>query len=138
MEAGMNSTDFLAETEQELLPANAYSPLVLAYLGDAVYELYVRSLICRKNAPVHTLHKEATALVKAKAQSDMMEQLEPLLNEEEMAVYKRGRNAKSATVPKHADVVDYRRATGFEALLGYLYVSRQFERMETLIRRVLL
>lgn len=132
------SDEFLDSVNEALLPANAYSPLVLAYLGDAVYELYVRTHLCRKNAPVHMLHKEATGYVKAKAQSGMMETLEPLLTEEESAVYKRGRNAKSATVPKNADVLDYRRATGFEALIGYLYVSRQFERLETLIRRVLL
>lgn len=130
--------EFLSCVSHGLLPANAYSPLALAYLGDAVYELYVRTYLCHKNAPVHTLHKEATAYVKAEAQSKLMEVLEPLLTEEETAVYKRGRNAKSSTVPKNADVLDYRRATGFEALLGYLYVSRQTERLETLIRRVLL
>ncbi|MBQ1935863.1 MAG: ribonuclease III [Clostridia bacterium] len=137
METGMNG-EFLECVSNDLLPANAYSPLVLAYLGDAVYELYVRTHLCRKNAPVHQLHREATSYVKAESQSKMMELLEPMLTEEEQAVYKRGRNAKSATVPKNANVLDYRRATGFEALLGYLYVSHQTERLETLIRRVLL
>ena len=132
------SSELFSEVGHELLPANAYSPLVLAYLGDAVYELYIRTHLCHKNAPVHTLHKEATAYVKAEAQSKMMEILEPLLTPEEEAVYKRGRNAKSGTVPKNADVLHYRRATGFEALLGYLYVSHQTERLETLIREVLL
>ena len=137
METGMNG-ELLECVSHNLLPANAYSPLVLAYLGDAVYELYVRTHLCQKNAPVHQLHKEATAYVKAEAQSRMMDVLEPMLTEEEQAVYKRGRNAKSATVPKNANVLDYRRATGFEALMGYLYVSHQTERLETLIRRVLL
>lgn len=120
-----------------LLPPDAYSPLVLAYLGDAVFELYVRTFLCRQNAPVHTLHKLATGYVKAKAQSEYMAVLEPLLTEQELSVYKRGRNAKSATVPKNASVTDYRRATGFEALVGYLYISDETDRLESLLGRVL-
>ncbi len=114
--------------------ANTYSPLVLAYIGDAVYETYVRcSIVSTGNMPVHKLHKAATGYVKAKAQSDLLENILPLLTEEEMAVFKRGRNAKSATSPKHADIVDYRRATGFEALLGYLYISGRKERIVELL-----
>lgn len=132
------SKELLESVGEGLLPAGSYSPLVLAYLGDAVFELYVRTFLCRQNAPVHTLHKQATGYVKAQAQSAYMETLEPLLTEEELAVYKRGRNSKSATVPKNADVLEYRRATGFEALVGYLYVSKQHDRLETLLGRVLL
>ncbi len=114
--------------------ANTYSPLVLAYIGDAVYETYVRcSIVSTGNMPVHKLHKASTGYVKAKAQSDLMEKMLPLLTEEETAVFKRGRNAKSATSPKHADIVDYRRATGFEALIGYLYISDRKDRIVELL-----
>ena len=115
-------------------PANTYSPLVLAYIGDAIYEAYVRcSIVSTANMPVHKLHKTATGFVKAKAQSDLMEKMMPLLTEEEMAVFKRGRNAKSATTPKHADIVDYRRATGLEALIGYLYIVGKKDRLIALL-----
>lgn len=115
-------------------PANSYSPLVLAYIGDAVYEAYVRChIVSAGNMPVHKLHKAATGFVKAKAQSDLMEKILPLLTEEETAVFKRGRNAKSATSPKNADIVDYRRATGFEALVGYLYIAKKKDRLIELL-----
>ena len=107
-----------------------YSPLVLAYLGDGTYELFVRAmLVAKANEPVQKLHKKATHYVKAAAQSRIMEVLEPLLNEEELAVYKRGRNAKSHTMPKNANMQEYRRATGFEALIGYLYLKQETKRM---------
>ena len=111
------------------------SPLTLAYVGDAVYELVVRSLLVgRGNCPVSRLHHEATRLVRAGAQAQMLHTLEPLLTPEEEAVYKRGRNAHSPTMAKHATVTEYRHATGFEALIGYLYLTGQTERMLTLIR----
>ncbi len=117
---------------------NEYSPLVLAYLGDAVYELYIRSMIVAKNnMQVNKLHKEATGFVKAKAQSDIMEMILPLLSEEETLVFKRGRNAHSYTSAKNADIVDYRRATGFEALIGYLYIAGKKDRIFELLNEVL-
>lgn len=110
------------------------SPLSLAYIGDAVYEVYIRSYIMRDaNMPVNKLHKAATSFVKAKAQSDIIMALSDRLTEEETAVYKRGRNAHSYTSAKNADIVDYRRATGFEALIGYLYLSGEKARLEELI-----
>lgn len=113
-----------------------YSPLTLAYLGDAVYEMVIRTvLVKRGNCPVNQLHKKASSLVKASAQSDMMAVIEPLLTEEEHSVYKRGRNAHSATMAKHASMSDYRRATGFEALMGYLYLQEDYLRMVELIRK---
>ncbi len=113
---------------------NTYSPLVLAYIGDAVYEAYIRcSIVSTGNMPVHKLHKTSTGYVKAKAQSELMEHLLPLLTDEETAVFKRGRNAKSATSPKNADIVDYRRATGFEALIGYLYIAGKKQRIVELL-----
>lgn len=108
-----------------------YSPLVLAYIGDSVYEVFSRKKVLENNPnlPAHKLHKENVKYVKAKAQSNAMEKIEPTLTEEELAIYKRGRNAKSATVPKNADLVDYRRATGFEALVGFLELSGRHERL---------
>ena len=105
-----------------------YSPLTLAYIGDGVYELVIRTILVKKaNCPVNR------SLVKASAQSGMMEILEPLLTEEEKSVYRRGRNAHSATMAKHATMADYRRATGFEALMGYLYLKEDFSRILELV-----
>lgn len=113
----------------------SYSPLTLAYIGDGVYELIIRTVLVKKgNSPVNQLHKKASSLVKASAQSQMMELIMPLLSEEELGVYKRGRNAHSPTMAKHATMSDYRRATGFEALMGYLYLKEDYCRMIELIR----
>ena len=112
-----------------------YSPLTLAYIGDGVYELVIRTILVKKgNCPVNQLHRRASSLVKAGAQSAMMEILEPMLTEEELAVYRRGRNAHSPTMAKHATMADYRRATGFEALMGYLYLKEDFSRIVELVR----
>ena len=112
-----------------------YSPLALAYIGDGVYELIIRTILVEQgNTKAAKLHKWASALVKASAQSAMMEVLKPLLTDQEMAVYKRGRNAKSPTMAKNATVADYRRATGFEALIGWLYLSGEYKRMVDLVK----
>lgn len=112
-----------------------YSPLTLAYLGDGVYELVIRTILVKEgNCPVHQLHRRASSLVKAGAQSAMMERLLPLLNQEEEGIYKRGRNAHSPTMAKNATMADYRRATGFEALMGYLFLKEDFARLVELIR----
>ena len=115
---------------------NLYPPLVLAYIGDAVYEVYVRGrIVCEHSTmPPHKLHIESTKHVKAHAQSNSIKVIEPLLTEEETAVYKRGRNSKSATVPKNADVSDYRRSTGLEALFGYLHIKGDIKRLSELMK----
>ena len=114
---------------------NGYSPLVLAYLGDAVYELVIRTrVVNRGNTQVNKMHRMTAGLVKAEAQAKMYMLLEEELTEEEQAVYRRGRNAKSHTMAKNATVSDYRNATGFEALMGYLYLTDQIERMVELIQ----
>jgi len=112
-----------------------FSPLVLAYIGDSVYEVYVRNRVVAENPdmPPHKLHKVTTQYVKAHAQSNSMLGIEDKLSQKELAAYKRGRNAKSATVPKNADLTDYRRATGFEALIGYLYLNGEKERLSELM-----
>ncbi|WHH61398.1 ribonuclease III domain-containing protein [Petroclostridium sp. X23] len=125
----INQQAGLIKKEHGINPSQ-YSPLVLAYIGDAVYEVYIRTMLIKKgNMPVHKLHRQATLYVKAKAQSDTIHRIEGYLTGEELAVFKRGRNAKSGTVPKNADINDYRHATGFEALLGYLYLSNNTERL---------
>ena len=102
----------------------SYSPLTLAYIGDGVYELIIRTILVKKgNCPVNRLHKKASSLVKAGAQSAIMEVIEEELTPEELSVYRRGRNAHSPTMAKHATMADYRRATGFEALMGYVYLK---------------
>ncbi len=124
--------------EQFALPEvdiHAYSPLVLAYIGDGIYELLIRTiLVGRGNCQTNVLHKRASAYVKASAQAAMAFAIREELTEEERAVYKRGRNANTATMAKHATMHDYRHATGFEALMGYLYLTNQMERMIDLIK----
>ncbi len=112
-----------------------YSPLTLAYIGDGIYDLVIRSLIVGQgNTRASQLHQHTSHLVKAHTQSEIIEYLLPQLNAEEENIYRRGRNAKSPTMAKNATVGDYRRATGFEALMGYLYLTDQFERMCFLIK----
>ena len=112
-----------------------YSPLALAYIGDGIYDLVIRSLVVGKgNTQPNLLHKKTSSMVKAKAQSEMIEALLPELTEEEEAVYKRGRNAHSFTMAKNASMSYYRRATGFEALMGYLYLKNEFTRMLELVK----
>ena len=113
------------------------SPLVLAYLGDTVYESYIREHLIRQNInrKVPHLHKLAIQYSKAKAQATIIHELEDELTEEEMKIFKRGRNQKSHTAPKNADIIDYKYATGFEALIGYLYLSEDKERLEYIVKK---
>lgn len=107
-----------------------YSPLVLAYLGDDVYDLVVRSILVeRTNEPVSVLHRKSAALVKASAQTEFFHRIENMLTKEEMSVYRRGRNAKSHTMAKNASVADYRCATGVEALVGFLFLEGRTGRL---------
>ena len=117
--------------------AKRLNPLQLAFLGDAVFELFIRGYLLSDNTAlnVHKLHKEAITYVKAHGQSEIVKAIEKELAEEELYIYKRGRNAKSATVPKNADVTEYRFATGFEALVGYLYLIDNEERLEFILKK---
>lgn len=113
-----------------------YSPLALAYIGDAIYDLVIRSVVVeRANRSNNNLHKKVVKYVKAEAQSAMIQALLTELTEDEAGIYKRGRNAKSYTTAKNASVGDYRRATGYEALLGYLYLTGQNDRLLYLIKK---
>ncbi len=110
--------------------ARGYSPLALAFVGDSIYEAFIRTkLLLAANQSAAKLHRTAVSFVRAGAQALAMQALLPLLTEEEADIYKRGRNAHSHTVPKNADVTEYRAATGFEALVGYLYLSGQTDRL---------
>lgn len=112
-----------------------YSPLVLAYVGDAVYELVVRTLAVQAgNRSVGDLHRETVRRVKAPAQAAMLEAVRELLTQEEQEVCRRGRNAKPYSVPKGATPGEYHKATAFEALLGYLYLTERTERLLELVR----
>ncbi len=112
-----------------------YSPLTLAFIGDVVYDLIIRTLVVENgNAPVNKLHKKVSNLVKAPAQMELFHHIEDKLTEEELAVYKRGRNAKSFTSAKNASITEYRIATGFEALIGYLYLNNEFTRILEIIK----
>ncbi|ASS77288.1 ribonuclease III [Tumebacillus algifaecis] len=109
--------------------------LALAYMGDAVWEIFVREhlLQCGEMKP-DRLHKFATKFVNAKAQSDVLHLLMPTLSEEELTIVKRGRNAKSGSSPKNGSLIDYRHATGFESLIGYLYLCGAYERLQELAK----
>lgn len=114
------------------------NPLVLAYVGDSVYDTFVRTLLVSGGyGQVAKLHKMAIEFVKAKAQADTLEKIAESLTMDEQDIVRRGRNTKSGTVPKNADLSDYRHATGFEALIGFLYLTGQIDRLMELIRRVI-
>ena len=121
--------------ELKEIDIRTYSPLTLAYIGDAIYDLFIRTIIVGEgNCQANKLHKKVSALVKATKQSEMIKKLKIHLTEEERHIYKRGRNAKSNRVAKNASTADYRRATGFEAVMGYLYLTNQLSRIIDLIK----
>ncbi len=112
-----------------------YSPLALAYIGDGIYDIIIRTIVLSHgNAPVNKLHKECSSFVKAPSQMKMYHAIEGILTEEEAGIYKRGRNAKSNTSAKNATITEYRIATGFEALLGYLYLCNRMNRIVELVQ----
>lgn len=123
------------EFECKEVDVRAYSPLTLAYVGDAVYEVVIRTVIAeRANRAANELHKRAVKYVQAGAQAAMITALQEILTEDEMAVFKRGRNAKSNTSAKNASITDYRKATGFEALIGFLYLTDDLDRVLFLVK----
>ena len=120
-----------------LKEVNQMNMLALAHVGDAVYELLVRSMLCSaKNTPVMQLHRLTVQRVRAEAQAEAVGKLLPLLTEEELAVYKRGRNTKVNSAPHHADIAQYHAATGLEALFGWLYLQGKTERIGELFTAI--
>lgn len=137
METGVENlmSGIREEFALEDVDIRTYSPLVLAYIGDGIYELVIRSLLVgHGNAHAAKLHKKASGLVNAGAQSAMLGRIKEQLTEEELHVFRRGRNANSPTMAKHASMSDYRRATGFEALMGYLYLEGRMGRLLELVK----
>ena len=121
--------------ELKEINVNDYSPLTLAYIGDGIYEIVVRTIIVDEaNRQVNKIHKASSQLVKAQSQAKMIHLIMDMLTEEEKSIYKRGRNAKAVTRAKNASMSDYRVATGFEALMGWLYLSGQSDRMMELMK----
>jgi ribonuclease-3 family protein len=111
------------------------NPLALAYLGDAVYEMFIRQyLLSLTNHRPNQLHRHATKYVSAKAQARALQVLQPHLTEEEQDIVRKGRNAKSGTIPKNTDVIVYRHSTAFECLIGYLYLRERFDRLHFLMK----
>ena len=123
--------EYKLEMPPEQLPA-----LTLAYIGDAVYELYVRTHLLEQSHKVHSLHRLAINRVNNNTQSDLLAKVESELTEEEMAIVRRGRNAKGVQVPKNAHVQTYHRSTGMEALIGYLYLKGNEERLMWLLGQI--
>lgn len=112
-----------------------YSPLALAYIGDCIFDLIIKSLVLNQgNKQVQKMHKETSRIVQASAQSLMMREIQKHLTEEEHLVYKRGRNTKTVSPARNQSLTDYRRATGFESLLGYLYLKKEGKRMLDLVK----
>ncbi len=128
----MNINDIL--TEKNIPEINTLSPLTLAFLGDSVYEMFIRTKILGMgNRPANQLHKIAVGYVKAKAQAAAAHKILEILTDEETEIYKRGRNTNIHTVPKNADMADYRHATALEALIGYLYLKGDQVRLEEIL-----
>lgn len=128
--------DHIRETLQlKEVDADSCSPLVLAYMGDCIYDLIIKSMVVSGgNKQVHRLHEETSSYVQASAQSLMMRTIQQHLTEEEHVIYRRGRNTKSVSPAKNQTITDYRRATGFEALLGYLYLKKEYGRLMELVK----
>lgn len=121
--------------EQE---ARLKNPLVLAYIGDSVYDLYVRTILIKKSRQqVNALNHRAARVVNARAQAQAVAMLEQSLTEEEKDIVRRGRNAHPGTVAKNMSVADYKRATGLEALIGYHYLAGNYERLEELMQEII-
>lgn len=135
MEESISLLTAIKETfDMKEVDIRTYSPLTLAYIGDAVYDLIIRTLVVgRGNTSANKLHRQTIQYVKAPAQAALIEALQEDLTSEELAVYKRGRNAKPYTMAKNATVGEYKHATGLEALIGYLYLTGQMARALELI-----
>lgn len=110
------------------------SPLIMAFVGDSIYDLFIRTIISVKgNRQINKIHSECVKYVKASSQAKFLAKIMDLLDDEEKDIVRRGRNVKSATIPKHADIDDYRHATAFEALLGFLYLVGKYDRLNEIL-----
>lgn len=142
MEEGLNGLSMLSQIHREFgggeVDLRTYSPLTLAYIGDAVFEIIIRTLIVEKGQrAANTLHKHTTKIVCAQTQSKMIDAVYESLTEEEQDIYRRGKNTKIHSSAKNASLSDYRKATGFEALCGYLFLKDDTVRITSIIRQAL-
>ena len=142
MEEGLNGLSMLSQIHREFgggeVDLRTYSPLTLAYIGDAVFEIIIRTLIVEKGQrAANTLHKHTTKIVCAQTQSKMIDAVYESLTEEEQDIYRRGKNTKIHSSAKNASLSDYRKATGFEALWGYLFLKDDTVRITHIIRQAL-
>ena len=132
----MEEIEELIPRQRKLSEVNLMPPLVWAYIGDSVYELYVRTkLVNETKLNPHKLHIEAIKYVKAKAQADILTKIYDELTSEEKDIVRRGRNAENHHLPKNAEVIDYMYSTAFEALIGYLYLSKQDRRLQEILEK---
>ena len=130
--------DELIDRKKDIEDVNLMPPLVWAYVGDSVYELFIRThLVNNTKLNPHKLHIEAINYVKAKAQAEILERIQEYLTDEEKDIVRRGRNAQNHHLPKNANIADYSHATAFEALIGYLYLSKQDERLKEILLKVI-
>ncbi len=119
-------------TEEEV---NLLSPLTWAYVGDCVYELYIRTMLVNNtNMKPNKLHIETIKYVKAKSQADLLDKIKNKLTDEEKDIVRRGRNTENHHLPKNSNVIEYARATAFEALIGYLYLTKRFTRLREILK----
>jgi len=126
----------IIDRNRDIQDVKMLSPLVWAYIGDSVYEMFIRNyLINNSNAKPHVLHIETVKYVKAKAQVVTLEKIRDMLTDEEKDIVRRGRNVQNHHVPKNVDVAEYAYATAFEALLGYLYLTKQDERLKEILNK---
>lgn len=125
----------LIDREKNETDVNMLSPLTWAYIGDAVYELYIRTkLVNNTKLKPHKLHIESIKYVKAKAQADILRNIEINLSEQEKNIVRRARNAENHHLPKNADPADYMYSTAFEGLIGFLYLTKQDERLKEILK----
>lgn len=126
----------LIDREKDIMDVKMLSPLTWAYIGDSVYEMYIRTyLINKTKLKPHKLHIESIKYVKAKSQADILKKIHDMLTDEEKDIVRRGRNAENHHLPKNADPEDYMYSTAFEALIGYLYLTKQDERLRHILEK---
>ncbi|MCR4673527.1 MAG: ribonuclease III [Lachnospiraceae bacterium] len=135
MEEGLSFLQIKELYDIEDVDIRTFSPLALAYIGDSVFDIIIRTKVVAKgNVPVSKMHKACSDVVRASSQAALLEAIDDNLSEEEKEVVRRGRNAKSKTTAKNASMIDYRNATALEALIGYLYITGNVERMQKLVK----
>lgn len=130
----MKEIQNIIKRDRQIDEIRLMKPLVWAYIGDCVYELFIRmNLVSKTKLDPHRLHIETIKYVKAKAQAQTLQKVYENLTQEEKEIVRRGRNAQAHHLPKNAELADYKYATAFEALIGYLYLSKQDERLKEIL-----